>query len=1389
MSSARFRPTRAGIINLWDYRDQEFSFADGRLVLRGPNGSGKTKALEVLFPFVFDGRIEPRRLNPFAGEERTMRSNLLYRGQDSAYSYVWMEFCRGDRDDPEAVTVGIGMRATRGNDKVTRWYFVVDGRVGVDFSLLDAEDRPLTRRQLIDEVGADAVVDRPVDYRAAIDARLFGLGAQRYDQLINLILTLRRPQLAKNLDPKGLSQALTDGLRPLDDQLVLEAARSFSDMEEVARVLESLSAADEAAQRFVTVYGKYLRQQARADVEQVATRLAAVDAGIEALHGAAADRLHAGTDRAAVEQQLADTERELEQARANLEALQRSSAYEGKQQLDDLAQAVANLERTTIAQAEQARRAQATLAQRTEETERASAAVTTAVATLARGEAVLAAAAEDAGIVWAAPQPDARPEQVATVIDAHVTEREADVQAVRSALSRVEGAASARSRAESSAQRGRAQLDTARAAVEASETMVELARAETANQLRAWWGEHGDEYSAAGVAGGLLSVLDAAIARAGDDDAPAPAVVLTAHAGSAVEELRFRRRSCAADAEALEARIVELESERAAIAAEHDDAPPPFAARTGDRTELPGAPLWRLVRFADDIRPEAAAGIEAALEAANLLDGWVLDAPACEMSLPNTESEQFLEPLPAQQRPTGPTLADLLVAEPDAGVAEQRVRDLLASIASTPADASVTVAVDTEGRFRQGVQVGRHVKAQAEFIGTTARARRRQSRIADLDAMIAEARAAVEALGADRQRLGDQLTRLERAAAALPRTGTVSAALRKVTECAGALRTATDSAAAADRDLDQALAEYAAREQQVRAAAAAHRAPHTARELDAVAAAIRHFQSQGQALLRARREHTAELERARDAAVRRDEARRAAEESAEQAAVAEESLTTQQQRLETLRDALGASAEQIDEQLEQARERIEAAKAAQRTARKSYDGAIERIGKAEAAHTAAEQALRSALVEALADAEHLAPYARPELLGLLRIEQPHAWPAGPAAWLGADQLVYRIQRDTGGDVPVLPPEVSALFASLLAATESVTVSESARKSTRTALTTALQEFDAQLAAAGQDYRLQWDAPDGVTVVRVQDERGFSSVGQFATRIAAARREQELLLTDAERRILEDALLTGLAQQIHERTVDARALIARMATEMRKRHMSSGNTIGVHWALADHLDDRSRAVCRLLDRDASALGADELADVRAHFAAQIRAERAAHPERSYPEILATTLDYRRWRVFSFSLISADGTEDRLTVARHSALSGGEQSVSLHLPLFAAAHVMLDSADPHAPRLLALDEAFAGVDDTGRSELLSLCVQFDLDLFMTGFDLWITYAGVPGCAHYDLAHSVAEHTVAATLLVWSSGDLLAEHSGSDLAAALGSPGTRRVLAPVEGSLEFA
>ncbi|MFB8001042.1 SbcC/MukB-like Walker B domain-containing protein [Nocardia sp. NPDC056000] len=1488
----RFVPSRAGIVNLWDYRDQEFCFADGRLVLRGPNGSGKTKALEVLFPFVLDGRIEPRRLNPFAGEERTMKSNLLYRKQESAYSYVWMEFARGSWSDPETVTVGIGMRATRSSDKVTRWYFVADGRVGVDFSLLGPDDRPLTRKQLAEQIGGDAIVDRPVEYRAAIDARMFGLGQQRYDQLINLILTLRRPQLAKNLDPRGLSQALTDGLRPLDEQLILDAARSFSDMEEVGRTLEGLIQADSATKAFVGVYRKYLAVQAKTDIDQVRVRLDAVTHASTALHAAAALRRRRETDRAAAETRAEDSDRAYEQALSDRETLQRSSAYEGKQQLDDLADAVRRLETSSGVHRDKALKARQTVDQRAQESERATAAVQHASSALARGEDELRSAAEEAGIPWTSLPEQARADHLTTTVRSHAEERDADVRAVRRALTMVDAAVTERTRAERATQRATELREAAAAELAQAEASVTLARSNTAISLRDWWDEHREVYTP--IREGLFEALNDALAAAGTEnpspqrhnaaagmlgqagkgrkrkgdtaDAPAkgkagdapsptaldngaaaevpgatdsasatsisaagssthaipgtafhadtedgpilatPAEVLAERTEPLTEEIRGRRQEAKSRAAQAKARAAELRGEREQVAAERDDAPKAFTARTDVRGEHAGAPLWRLVRFADYVGPEAAAGIEAALQAANLLDGWV----CADATLPDHASDQFLVPLPKAQRPSGRTLADVLVVEDDSDnltVPRQTVADVLASIAlhespttgktettaaALPAANSVagsadSLAIATDGCYRQGVQVGRHVKADAEFIGTTARARRRELRLAELAAAIEAAETAVQEALEQEEAATAELGRVSAAAKALPRTTAVTGALRAVSEAAGMLRSRSEAAAQAERDLDQAVGEYGAADKKVRAIAAEHKAPRDPAELDALAAAVRHFENAGTALLRLRGDSQRENERSREAGDRLDEATDLAEAFAEEAEAARGGYEEQLRKLETLREALGAGAADIDRELEAARERIDAARAEQKSARKAAHEAIEAVGTAEGAHRAAHNTLGTALTELLADVRHLAPYARPDLLSLLGAPIESRWPSSDAAWSTPEQLLYRIENgDPEQEPKVLPDEVAELFENLATATASVRAGEATRKSTRSAVTTALQEFDAALTAARQDYRLHWDAADGLTVVQVHDDHGLSSLADFAERIGGARRDQELLLTDSERRILEDALLTGLAQQIHERTSDARDLITRMGMEMKQRRMSSGNTIGVHWVLADNLSEPARAVCKLLDRDSAELVPDDLATIRAHFAAEIRAARASHPERSFPEILAATLDYRTWRSFSFTIITSDGTEDRLTVARHSALSGGEQSVSLHLPLFAAAHVMLDSADPQAPRLLALDEAFAGVDDNGKSELLGLSVQFDLDLFMTGYDLWITYAHVPGCSHYDLAHSAAENTVSATLLVWDSADLLAEHDGTDLTAALGSPNRRRLPHGVEGAM---
>jgi hypothetical protein len=50
--------------------------------------------------------------------------------------------------------------------------------------------------------------------------------------------------------------------------------------------------------------------------------------------------------------------------------------------------------------------------------------------------------------------------------------------------------------------------------------------------------------------------------------------------------------------------------------------------------------------------------------------------------------------------------------------------------------------------------------------------------------------------------------------------------------------------------------------------------------------------------------------------------------------------------------------------------------------------------------------------------------------------------------------------------------------------------------------------------------------------------------------------------------------------------------------------------------------------------------------------------------------------------------------------------------------ALVNALYSSAKEHCPRMIALDEAFVGIDELYKPELFGLAVKFDLDLFMTG-----------------------------------------------------------------------
>ena len=98
--------------------------------------------------------------------------------------------------------------------------------------------------------------------------------------------------------------------------------------------------------------------------------------------------------------------------------------------------------------------------------------------------------------------------------------------------------------------------------------------------------------------------------------------------------------------------------------------------------------------------------------------------------------------------------------------------------------------------------------------------------------------------------------------------------------------------------------------------------------------------------------------------------------------------------------------------------------------------------------------------------------------------------------------------------------------------------------------------------------------------------------------------------------------------------------------------------------------------------------------------------------------------------------------------------------LHLPLFAGAAAHYRFARTESPQLIALDEAFAGIDEQGRQKLMELLVALDLDFIMTSQELLPTYKEVPTLMLYQLDRDTAfgaERGVSALAFHWDGETL--------------------------------
>ncbi|AJT68705.3 hypothetical protein T261_7103 [Streptomyces lydicus] len=1386
------------MIGLWDYVDEEFVFADGRLVLRGHNGSGKTKALEVLFPLVLDGVLDARRLDPFSGEERTMKSNLLYKKQESAYGYVWMEFARTapDGDIIEAATVGIGMRITKAMPAPARFYFVTDGRVGRDFGLLDSSSRPLRESALKKLLGDDATHETAEAYRDAVDARLFGLGRERYSQLVNLLLQLRRPLLAKDLDPVKVSATLTAGLRPVDDDLIKQAARDFENLAEIQALLNALVGADSAVQNFLREYTSYLQVHARNRVDQIKERIGATAEECNKIIQAAIDQRTAEDLLAEARQRRETADRERKETSTRIATYRNHEAVTQQKDLQDLSDRVRDEGKTIRKSDDLLNSSWGHLARLKGEAKKVGEKCRELNAAASRHTQNLLDAARRSGIVLDddALNPDSEP---MVHIKSCMAVREAELDDVRSHLAAFERAAD---------DQVREQKRVDAAADELKETEEKsAAAADQLSQARAVASRDLDEVIRRWTSEGETAVfqpadrapLTAALAAAGEPAAAPLAEVFRSltdeRRTAALTRVEALKRQCGDIAKALH----KVQGERDRVAAEQDEAPPLSDLRPAEREGRPGAPLWQLVRFADHVSDDQAAAVEGALYAAGLLTAWLHPDPkATDQALRDQVADAYLLPLPSAQRPAGRTLADLLVVEDqehvDAGVV-CAVLESISVIDGPPAadlgsGGETAPYITTASQFSLGVQIGAHPKGQPEYIGATARTARRQERLRHLGDSIAAFETQLAEADEQREHAEDVFVDFDRARSELPSTHAIDKAARDVAVIAGDLAGARRRLKEARGELDGAVARAHEKKRLLRHAATAVRLPTTREQLDDVAQAVTDFGAAGKELASCQKQIK---EKEQDLAGREESIEglmTSLMEQAEELQERKDALTALEEELRTRQETLEAPLQAILQKIKNAETQLDAAETAYRAADKDAEQQRERLMKAKHTLEFVGGALVTAVREQMRTAGALEPYARPDLLGLLNAPVDAIWvphEVWPTAEETARTLMDTLTVRDISNIPLeaarsaIPAAVVTLVDALDEATQGRRITESLLKATTTKITTAITALEAALLDADQGYLFAWEPAGDLILAKVTDSEGPAPVADFGRRLAEQLADQQVLLEDKERTVLEDGLLTGLAQQIHSRTIAARDLVRSMDADTRARPMSSGTTVGIHWVASDDLSDSQKAVSKLLEKDASGLDPVSLAELRSHLRGQIRAKAAADKKQSYQQVITEVLDYRSWHKFELRLFRPGmGEEERkkgelLTKAKHSVMSGGEKSASIHLPLFAAAHAQYGSAYPTCPRLIALDEAFAGIDEKYRPDLLALTAKFDLDLFMTGYDLWITYPDVPQISHYDMKHDEASHTVSAMLLVWDGEQILDDvgYPGSeDLAAEL-------------------
>jgi uncharacterized protein (TIGR02680 family) len=1364
----RWRMNRAGLLDVWYYYDTEFDLSGGRLVLRGTNGSGKSRALELLLPFVLDA---DRRKMDATGSGKVSLVELMKAGAEDRATrggYVWLELVRTvDPTDPadaelhdsrtteQYTTIGAHIRFSRSTGEAKVHYFTTDMRVGYDLELLSPTRETLPRDKLADLIGADRITTSAGTHRDRIRATVFTLtgdsGSERYTGLLQLLHTLRSPDVGNRIEEGRLPQILSDALPPLEERALNAAGDQLDGLSETRLAQGRLDAALGHVNTFFGTYRRYAATAVSDSAENTTKAALAAEAAVKDAKDHAT--VHAELNKARGENRarLGELDDTIADLTGTIAGIKQSSAYAEARDLDERekkVQALGSAADAALVTAERARRAEAREVRTTDE------AAAKAVSTSARAAAAVEKArakVDAAGVSGSLPASIAATIAPASVLtepvrltrdgDPTPLDRPVPVQLsvtphdLGSAVEQVrlvQDSATERGR-QAAGRLGKAKaLDVQRGKVEAGERRAEEAskrageaeeaelerQAELTTSVESYadrwrdWVSSEETVTAFGVepdltGTGIDDLLADAFGLVGDlseDDL----TELDHVAGSLADPVREQHTLTLAKLDAAEkidnAVRDNLKAERAQLESAVDPSPttPTWVRPRRDDS----VPLWRAIDFGDDLDATDRAGLEGALLASGLL---LADLHA-DGTLHAEDGRLLLTPNgPVDETPVIGTL----VADPASPMPVNVVEAVLARIGfgdrrGREATSPGGLWVAPDGSWGSGPLTGRHLPALARHIGTTARAEARQVRLAAIEVELAQLTNAAEVRATTRAEARAARDRLNAATRNAPRTQTVSSARVRATDAtnrAAKERSRAHDAAKEAADMRTVWSREVSHHREI---CSEFSLPHAADDLQAVLQATieaemacRDLSNVLGQLISAVGDHTEAVRKASDRTSERveDESREATEWTI---------WNREASELESVRSSIGREAAAAKAELRQCE-----------TTRKTLEGELVsarnldsrlgvEVGSAEAeARAAAQQVITTQTDLVAAFDQFRRRLAMPGIAAAAFAESPETIELSEVTPAAVRKAVTRVaaglrRHSQGADENTLFGPQRTLERDLSGSYDVIT-----------------------------------EVRDGVRLVELSDATGRRSIAEAAAEIARTVEEGRNALSERERSVFTEFVLGGVAEELRCRLDQADELIAAMNASLATIRTSHGIGVKLRWKVSEGSGPAVVRIKELVSTAGAVRSADQTAELTELLKDRVNEAFELDESAGYATHLRGALDYRSWHTVEVIILGPRPGQER-RISRNARLSQGETRFVSYVALFAAIDAYLSGLPDtgRALRLLLLDDAFAKVDNRTIGELMGLLVQLDVDFAMTGHALWGDYPQVPALDCYEV-----------------------------------------------------